>query len=297
VSWISLAAFAATFDPAAGDRPDWVLPAAASLPADVLGLRGRLEDVLDTVTSWQRAEWQQDGVYVGPTALPGVYRDALLAARRLEVAVPPVIVCNVSGRSQGIHGTDARAFVALSAIWNEGAAEAERRFVLGRAVGHLAARQVTHATLFAMLVDGDGLRANARRLVGPVLEIALAPIGLATRLALARWHRAAELSADRAGLIVGEDLEAAATAMIRENLSIRPAVPIRDYLASIRAVERSPGRWAELLSVAPWTHKRIAALDLFQSSEVWARRTGEPIPDALPLDELNRRVTALLGVS
>ncbi|MBA2320579.1 MAG: hypothetical protein H0V89_05425, partial [Deltaproteobacteria bacterium] len=133
MSWISLAAFAATFDPAGGDRPEWVLPAAAALPADVLGLRGRMEDVLDTVTAWQRAEWQQDGVYVGPSVLPGVYRDALLAARRLEMAVPPVIVCAVSSRSQGVHGTDARAFVALSAVWNEGATEDERRFVLGRA--------------------------------------------------------------------------------------------------------------------------------------------------------------------
>lgn len=296
MSWISLAAFAATFDPAAGARPVWVLPAAASLPADVLGLRGRLEDVLDTVTAWQRAEWQQDGVYVGPTALPAVYRDSLLAARRLEVAVPPVIVCAVSARSQGIAGTDARAFIALSAVWNEGATEAERRFVLGRAAGHLAARQVTASTLFAMLVDGDGLRATARRLVGPVLELALAPIGLATRVALARWHRAAELSADRAGLLVGRDLEAAATAMLREHLSTRPAVPIQAYLASIRAAEPSPGRWAELLAAAPWTHKRIAALDWFTRSAAWAELTGLPVADPISLDELNRRTTALLGV-
>jgi hypothetical protein len=207
-----------------------------------------------------------------------------------------VIVCAVPARAQGIQGTDARAFVALASVWTEGARESERRFVLGRAAGRLAARHVTPATLYAMLADGDGVRATARRVVGPVLELALAPLGLATRIALARWHRAAELSADRAGLLVGRDLDGAANAMIREQLVTRPGVPIREYLASIRAAEPSPGRWAELLASAPWTHKRVAALDLFARSELWRDLTGEPVAEPLAAPELARRTSALLGV-
>ncbi|MEZ4238524.1 MAG: hypothetical protein R3F59_20695 [Myxococcota bacterium] len=48
---------------------------------DAVGMRDRLEDVLDTVVALQRAEWLHDGVYAGPGAMTGVYRDVLHAAR------------------------------------------------------------------------------------------------------------------------------------------------------------------------------------------------------------------------
>lgn len=295
----SLAEFAARFDAPPGERPAWVLPEAREIPLETLGLRGRVEDVLDTVTALQRAEWLVDGLYVGPSALPDVYGDALAAARRLQIAVPPVIVCNVSGRSQGAAGTDARAFVALGAIWLEGATEGERRFALGRACGAIAARQVTADSLYGVLVDSDGLRAVARRAVGPLLEVALAPIGLAARVALSRWHRAAEISADRAGLLVCGSVEDAGTALLRASLSTRPKVPLEVYLGQLQAARRdaSPGRWAELLAGEPWAHKRIAALDLFSRSERYHRLQGTSGPDLLTDAELDRRTSALLGIS
>lgn len=298
MSWTSLAEFAARFDAPPGERPAWVLPEAREVPLESLGLRGRVEDVLDTVTALQRAEWLQDGVYVGPSVLPAVYRDALAAARRMAVAVPPVIVCGVSARAQGATGTDGRAFVALSSLWIEGATDGERAFVLGRACGEIAARQVTADSLYAVLVDGDGLRAIARRAVGPLLEVALAPIGLAARVALSRWHRAAEMSADRAGLLVCGSVEAAASSLLRASLSTRPGFGVDAWLAQLRAASRdaAPGRWAELLQAEPWAHKRIAALDIFARSERYHRLQGTTGTDLVSDADLDKRTAALLAV-
>ena len=51
-----------------------------------------VEDIVDTVVALQRAEWLQDGVYVGPRTNHDAYRDVLHGARTLSVSVPPAIL-------------------------------------------------------------------------------------------------------------------------------------------------------------------------------------------------------------
>lgn len=298
--YVSLADFAAGFDGAAGALPSWVHPdAAAPQVLEAIGLRHRLEDVLDTVVALQRAEWLHDGVYAGPTAMPSVYRDVLHSARVLKVAVPPAILAGAGFSAQGCFGTDERAFLYLSTFFFDPASEGERRFLTGRLCGHIAARQVTASTLYALLVDQNGLRSLARRGVGPVLEVVLAPLSLGVRLALSRWHRAAEITADRAGLLACGDLEHAGTALLRMALGRRPEVDVRTYLEQLRHARgrSAPGRWTELLASQPWTHKRLEALALFAGSALWAELTGTPVEDPLPREELDARTSRLLGVS
>lgn len=132
---------------AVSDRPP------ASLPAPV---QDRLEEVVDTVTALQRAEWLEDGLYVGPRALPRVYRAVLDASRQLEVAVPPSIVTKIPSDAQGTHGTDGRAFLLLAGGFVKSARDAELAFVVGRLVGHLAAGQVTARSVYKLLADHNG---------------------------------------------------------------------------------------------------------------------------------------------
>src|SRR5690606_3953853 len=167
----------------------------------------------------------------------------------------------------------------------------ERRFLLGRLCGHVKARQVTWGTLYALLVDHDGLRRVGRRTLGPALEVFLAPLSLGARVALSRWHRAAEITADRAGLIAAGDLETSRRALLRLALGVRPDLDPTDYLDALRSAhaQDSPGRWTELLSAQPWMHKRMQALELFTRSAAWAEASGQEVPDPLSRDELDRR--------
>jgi hypothetical protein len=298
VPYLPLADFAAAFDPTGGNLPAWVHPdAAAQTVLDAGGLRNRFEDVLDTVVALQRAEWLHDGVYAGPGAMPGVYRDVLHAARALKVAVPPAILAGTGLKAQGCFGTDGRAFLYLSTFFFDPASEGERRFMAGRLVGHIAARQVTASTLYALLVDANGLRSMARRNLGPVFEVVLAPLSVGVRLALSRWHRAAEITADRAGLLCCGDTEAAGAALLRQSLGRTPNVDVATYLDQLKVARSAPGRWTELLADQPFTHKRMEAMALFARSELWTTLTGEPVIDPLSRDELDRRTSRLLGVS
>lgn len=298
--YVSLADFAATFHAGDGELPAWVHPdAAAPRLLDTLALRARVEDVLDTVVAIQRAEWLHDGMYAGPNVMPEVYRDVLHCSRTLHIAVPPAILAGTGMRSQGCYGTDGRAFLYLSTFFFDAASEGERRFVAGRLCGHVAARQVTAATLYALLADHNGIRSLARRAVGPMLEVVLAPLSVGVRLALARWHRAAEASADRAGLLCCGDVELAGRALLRQTLGRAPDVDVAAYLAHLRASrsDTHPGKWAELLADQPFTHKRLQALALFARSEIYATLTGASVDDPLSPDELARQTRAILGVS
>lgn len=272
---------------------DGMLP---PMPQPVLD---RLEEVLDTVVALQRAEWLEEGVYVGPRAMPEVYRAVLRASRRLEVALPPAIVARVAMTAQGTYGTDSRAFLLLSSFFVKPATDEEIRFMVGRQIGHLAAGQVTGRSIYALIVDDQGVRKLAKKAVGPTLEVLLAPLSMGVRVALSRWHRLAELTADRAGLLVVDDLDAARNALLRSALGTTPNVSAEDYVHQNRtSQDGGPAHWAELISDRPWLHKRLSALEVWSRSERFADLGGTPPEGASLLDDeaLDRETRALLGV-
>ncbi|MEN0060869.1 MAG: hypothetical protein AAGA48_01905 [Myxococcota bacterium] len=297
-NYVSLEDFAANFGDDSDAVPGWVHPHART-PAilERLGVRYRLEDVLDTVVALQRAERLQGGIYAGPASMSHVYRSVLQSARTLHVAVPPAILAGCGMRMQGCFGTDGRAFLYLSTFFFDPADEGERLFMAGRFCGYIAAKLVTANTLYALIADNGGVRSIARRGIGPVLDVVLAPLSLGVRIALSRWQRASEVTADRAGLIVCRDIEMAAMALMRQSLGRRPLIDKETYLDQHRNSDTSPGRWAELLAGAPWVHKRIRAMELFTQSQVYAELTGEPVEDPISTEELNQRTTQILGVS
>jgi Zn-dependent protease with chaperone function len=290
VPYPSLADFASTWRERREEaRPDWVHPVAAPLAVlDDAGLRAEVEALLDTIVAVQRAEWVQDGIYLGPRSMPDAYRDLLDVSRTLGVPVPPAVVTPASMRGQNVFGTDGRAFLHLSSFYLQGAKPEERRFVIGRLCGHIAATHVTWLTCYALLVDQGGLRQIARKALGPALEIFLAPISFGAKLALSHWHRAAELTADRAGYLCAGDRDAVRKAMLRMALGVRSDITPDDYLAQLKHLQEdgSPARWAEMLSAQPWMHKRMEALDDFVA---W--KDGK-----IDRDELDRRTAMRLTV-
>ena len=153
------------------------------------------------------------------------------------------------------------------------------------------------------MADHRGIRSVARRYIGPTLDIVLAPTSLAIRLGLSRWHRAAEINADRAGLVACQDPEAALQAMLRLALGSTPDITPEQFLAQRAQLGRdqSVSRWTEALADRPWLDKRMRALGLFASSAAWRKlqraSANQPDPaDLLDDEALANAVNALLGV-
>ena len=293
----SLADFAAAHKSAHRPVPAWAHP--VEPPLGSLTESIDIEDLLDTIVAVQRAEWLHDGVWLGPRTMPEVWRDLVDVARILDVPLPPAVVSPSPSSSQGVTGTDGRAFLHLSTFFLAGVPADERRFALGRACGPIAAHHVTWSTLRALLVDHGGLRAIASKALGPALEIVLGPVSLGARLWLNGWHRASEITANRAGLLACADRHAARKSMLRAALGVRPGVTPDDYLAELDAVrdDSSPGKWAEALQDRPWMHKRMRALDLFARSTLWMDAGHSPLAEPiLDADELRTRIDALLQV-
>ena len=294
-NWIPLAQFAQR-TPQGIAQADWQHP--VSRPTSAMTLRAGVEEVVDTVTALQRAEWLEDGVYVGTNAFAETYETLVECARCLGVAVPPAVISPIPARKQRILGTDARPFLHLSSFFLRTAPVAERQFALGRLLGPIATRRVTSDSLYALLVDDGGLRTLARRSLGPTVEVALAPASLAARLLWSRSHRMSEISADRAGLLCTYSITNAGRALLRMALGVTPDVEPDAYLAQLNAHrDGSPGKWAELLASSPWTHKRIGALKLFSTSQAYARaQQREPDASSLSDVDLDAAVDALLEI-
>ena len=259
--------------------------------------------MLDTAVALQRSEWLVDGIYAGPTAHSTAWNAVVRSARRLEILPPTTIIGPCSDNQQSVIGTNERPVLRLSAPFFDRASEVEQDFVLGRLCGHIRAQQVSWATLYALMADHRGIRSVARRYIGPTLDIVLAPTSLAIRLGLSRWHRAAEINADRAGLVVCQDPEAALQAMLRLALGSTPDITPEQFLAQRVHLGRdqSVSRWTEVLADRPWLDKRMRALGLFAGSAAWRKLQHAPVNQPAPAELLDDEalataVNALLGV-
>jgi hypothetical protein len=296
MSYVSLAEFAATSFERPARAPFAVDPRAAP-PRLPPALASRVDEIVDTVVAVQRAAWLEDGARMGPDALPDAWRGALDAARRLGVPVPVGLAARVGMDAQGIQGTDDRPFLLLSAVFAATAEPGELRFEIGRQIGAVAARQVTARSLYGLVVDHNGARRLARQAVGPSLDIVLAPLSLGLRVALSRWHREAELTADRAGLLVADDLDAARRALLRCALGAEPPMSVEAWLGRARGRDTGPARWTEIVADRPWLRKRLRALEDWAGSEPFAALGGTPTPGPLlSADALANRTSELLAV-
>jgi len=145
-------------------------------------------------------------VRVGPTQFPGVHAAVQDAAAVLDLdPVPEVYVRSDPFVQASTVGMD-RPFVVLSTRTVELMDPDELRFVVGHELGHVASG---HAVYGTMLYAVTAL----------ALRLSWLPIGVlglrAIIAALEEWGRKAELSCDRAGLLVVQDPAVALQALMK----------------------------------------------------------------------------------
>lgn len=172
--------------------------------------------------------------------------------------------------------------IVLSARLLEVLPEAELRFVLGHELGHLAFEHFA-LPLPATAIAGD----SSGRIV----------VRHTTALQLYQWSRAAELSADRAGLLCAKDAEAAASALFKLASGMSSA-PVKSELrahtrridallsgGSAREKPREDEETLDLFSTHAFGPPRLRGIAAFARTRTFLRIAGRYASEEGHLDE------------
>ena len=227
-----------------------------------------------------RLAFLASSVRVSPTQFPRVHRLYLEAARTLDVEPYPLYVQKGYTLNAFAFGMQ-KPFIVVNSLTVDELDDNELRFVLGHELGHVLSGHTLYLTMMVVLYQLS--------LVGfPI-------VGLAARavlMALMEWHRKAELSCDRAGILAVQDPEAAMRTMLKFAGGHAGETNLTDFIAQAEEY-RETGDLADqvfkVLNVLALTHPapviRVAEMrNWFESGgyeRVLAgeyRRRGEPEP-------------------
>lgn len=231
-----------------------------------------------------RASLLGSAVRVNARQFPSLHRLAEQCAQRLGMPLPELYVANSPFMNAHTFGTEEKSFIVLSSSLVDACSEEELRFVIGHEMGHIQSHHIIFHTII---------------LIAEQLAFLLAgPIVLPAALALRTWHRYAEITCDRAGLICAQNLEAACRSFIRIAVGshrLAAEVNIDELLSQIDASNSSFGRYIEALSTHPFLPKRIKAIQIFSESHLYRQFLG--LDGGLPIEEVNRLTKEIIRFS
>lgn len=146
--------------------------------------------------------------------------------------------------------------------------EEELAFVLGHEIGH-------------------AIFGHHRLPVGFLLHHGSGDLSPLHAMRLYSWKRNAEITADRVGLLCGQNFDAAASAFFKLSSGVTSSslsFQLREYIAQFADLEKElegtevdPEDW---YSTHPFSPMRLKALDMFHRSETYGRLIGKPNPNA-----------------
>ena len=221
------------------------------------------------------------GSYLRASAdcFPQLYRAVQEGCEILDVPKRPTVYIQPGGLNAFTAGVE-QPILVLNAGLIDAMTEEELRFVVGHELGHIKSGHVLYyqiAMLLPVLAEVVGIATFG---VGSLLSFPL-------EVALVRWQRMSELTADRAGLLACQDVNVATTALIKlAGLPLRffDKVNTEDFLAQAREFESFDSDkldWmAKILSGMgqshPWTVMRASELLRWVDSTIYERLLADP---------------------
>ncbi len=210
---------------------------------------------------------------------PQLYRAVQEGCEILDVPKRPTVYIQPGGLNAFTAGVE-QPILVFNAGLIDSMTEEELRFVVGHELGHIKSGHVLYyqiAMLLPVLAEVVGAATFG---IGSLLSFPL-------EVALVRWQRMSELTADRAGLLACQDINAATTAMIKLAglpLKFFDKVNTEDFLAQAREFEAFDSDkldWvAKILSGLgqshPWTVMRASELLRWVDSTSYEKLLADP---------------------
>lgn len=262
------------------------------------GLLSFAKKLYGTIASNQMQEANRSGVCVSPTQFPDVYAIACECADRLGIAIPNVyILNNQATNASACCMDDIQPFIIVYSGMYERVTPGELKACIGHECGHIQNNHLVYQNFCNMLLNGA---------IAGVSVLAQQFVELATygaEAALYAWSRAAEVTADRAGMICADTLMD--SHMLNAKLMYGATWKEQeiDFAALREQLDMQMGnvaRWGEWISDHPSTVRRIVAEQEFAECETfYAWRPDRKRPDSIlrSKEECDRRCKTYIDLS
>lgn len=208
------------------------------------------------------------------------------ASEALGIETPQVYVApSLASLNAHTFGTNDDAFIVVNSAMADYMTDEEILFVIGHECGHIQNNHVVYGTALHYLRTAAML----------LLQWVAAP----AVVALNSWSRYAEITCDRAGLLVVKDAKIATRVFLKLAVGSRSLFEEMDvdaYLEQLPDAREGAGRFAELLATHPYVPKRIAALRVFEKTEMFRQAAGCGA-GGLTIDECDREVNELIKIA
>jgi hypothetical protein len=216
------------------------------------------------------------------------------ACDTLQIRMPQVFVVNSPVFNAGTLGTNDDSFIMVHSALVDQYTDDELLTVIGHECGHIHNSHVAYLTALHYLTYMAGM------FVPWILQPAL--------VALRTWSRRAEITCDRAGMLVAGDQKAAERAITKLAVGSRKLYEefnLDAFLEQHAESAQGIGKYMEVFATHPWLPKRVLAMRVFGDSQLFrasVNKAAESKAGAKPglpatgltMSEVDSRVAALL---
>jgi Zn-dependent protease with chaperone function len=223
-----------------------------------------------------------NAVRVSERQFPRIHRITQKACDTLQIGMPQVFVVSSPVFNAGTLGTNEDSFMIVHSALIDQYTDDELLTVIGHECGHIHNSHVSYLTALHYLTYMAGM------FVPWLLQPAL--------IALRTWSRRAEITCDRAGMLVSKDPLAAERAITKLAVGSRKLYEefsLDAFLEQHEEGNQGIGKYMEVFATHPWLPKRVLAMRVFGESQLFQKAMGAPAT-GLTMSEVDSRVAALL---
>lgn len=233
-----------------------------------------IDPILKTVIkeSYERANrlfHQANTVAVTSKQFPRLHQLLLDAAFRLDIeAIPDMYVIQSPVVSAYTTGVD-RPFIVLTSALLDLLEETEVLYVIGHELGHWQANHVLYKMASRLFMGAASALADVTLGLGRLLTT---PV----QLALLKWDRCSELTADRAGLLVVRRVDVAIQTLMKlagGSYSIYEQMDYHEFIKQAEAFEMEQGEGINTVFVVLQVMYQSHPFPVWRTSEIlkWAK--------------------------
>lgn len=243
----------------------------------IVPLRKLAEAITAGTVPVQRALFESKAVAVGPGQFPQIHEMGVRCAETLNIGIPQIFVVQNPVMNAFTFATgEVDQIIVMTSGLVEAVNEAELLAVIGHECGHIHNRHVIYNMVWEMLTNEVArgiLLELLNKLTRSSLVLYLVELVFkgAAGLLFMRWHRCAEITCDRAGLICGGSPEA--SRVLPGKLAMGHIGDVEGFSADAYAQQmktwrKSALRFMELANTHPLGPIRVQAIDSFLDCDV-----------------------------